>query len=69
MSDERLSPRQAAAYIEKEWHLKVHPETVRRWVRRGALPATRTPSGYVVIEPAALRTVFASWSTETIGND
>ena len=35
MSDDRLSPSQAAAYIEREWYLKVHPDTVRRWVDQG----------------------------------
>jgi predicted dehydrogenase len=39
VSYQRLSPRQAAAYIEHEWHLRVHPDTVRRWVTREALPA------------------------------
>ncbi len=68
MAKERLSPAKAAAYIEERWHLKVHPETVRRWVRRGSLPATRTPAGYILIEPAAIETVFATPAAMT-GSD
>jgi excisionase family DNA binding protein len=58
MHEGRLSPREAAAYIEQEWHLKVHPETVRRWTQRGTLPFTRTPGGYILIDPADLHDVF-----------
>ena len=59
MPDDRpLSPAAAARYIESEWHLRVHPETVRRWIRKGALPATRTPSGYLLIEKADLHDIF-----------
>ena len=69
MPDDRpLSPAAAARYIESEWHLRVHPETVRRWVRRGALPATKTPSGYLLIDPADLHAVFEPTSA-TRGND
>ena len=68
MPDDRpLSPAAAARYIESEWHLKVHPETVRRWVRRGALPATKTPSGYLLIDPADLHAVFEP--TSATGDD
>jgi excisionase family DNA binding protein len=59
MPDDRpLSPAAAARYIQSEWHLKVHPETVRRWIRKGGLPATKTPSGYLLIEKAALHDIF-----------
>ena len=58
MSDDRLSPAQAAAYIEREWYLKVHADTVRRWVRRGGLPADRDPRGRVLIDPADLHAIF-----------
>lgn len=58
MSQERMSPRQAAAYIEREWHLRVHPSTVRRWVEKEALPAERSSGGRVLIDPADLRAIF-----------
>ena len=58
MSDDRLSPSQAAAYIEREWYLRVHPDTVRRWVTKGALPATRDARGRVLIDPADLHAIF-----------
>ena len=53
MTDDRLSPSQAAAYIEREWYLKVHPDTVRRWVDQGwaagdarrARPRAHRPGG------------------------
>ena len=66
--DRRLSPAAAARYIEAEWHLKVHPETVRRWVRRGALPAAKTPSGYLLIDKTDLHTIFDA-PTATDCND
>ena len=58
MSDDRLSPSQAAAYIEREWYLKVHPDTVRRWATKGGLPATRDERGRVLIDPADLHAIF-----------
>ena len=58
MTDDRLSPSQAAAYIEREWHLRVHPDTVRRWVTKGGLPTTRDPRGRVLIDPAELHTIL-----------
>jgi len=58
VSDDRLSPRQAAAYIEREWYLKVHPDTVRRWATKGGLPATRDRRGHLLIEPADLHAIF-----------
>ena len=68
MSDDRLSPTQAAAYIESEWHLKVHPGTVRRWATQGGLSATRDERGRVLIEPPALHAVF-DVPSEADGND
>jgi excisionase family DNA binding protein len=58
VSGRRLSPREAAEYIEREWYLKVHPDTVRRWVNRGGLPAGRDPRGRVLIDPADLHAIF-----------
>ena len=58
MTDDRLSPRQAAAYIEREWYLKVHPDTVRRWVTKGALLATRNERGLFRIDPDDLHGIF-----------
>ena len=68
MSQDRLTPRKAAAYIEREWHLRVHPSTVRRWADRQALPAERSPRGRVLIDPADLHAVFDAPS-EASGND
>ena len=60
MSDRRLSPREAAEYVEREWHLKVHPDTVRRWATKGGLPATRDERNRVLIDPADLHAIFDS---------
>ena len=68
MSDDRLSPSQAAAYIEREWYLKVHPDTVRRWVAREALPADRLPGGRILVDPADLHAIF-DVPSEADGND
>ena len=68
MTDDRLSPSQAAAYIEREWFLKVHPDTVRRWVAREALLATRDPRGHVLIDPVDLHAIF-DVPSEADGND
>jgi excisionase family DNA binding protein len=68
VSEDRLSPREAAAYIEREWHLRVHPETVRRWVAKEAVRATRTSGGRILIDPADLHAVFDGPS-EADGND
>lgn len=57
MSDRRLSPREAAEYIEREWRLKVHPDTVRRWAR-GSLPAQRDRRGHIFIHPNDLHAIF-----------
>lgn len=35
--------------------LHVHPETIRRWIRTGALPATTTPGGHHRINPDDLQ--------------
>lgn len=69
MSDARLSPAAACRYIEREWHLKLCPETLRRWVHKGALPALTTPRGRVLIDPAALEAVFRVSTVATDGND
>jgi excisionase family DNA binding protein len=58
MDDHRLSPREAADYIEREWHLRVHPSTVRRWVEKEALPAERSSGGRLLIDPVDLRAIF-----------
>ena len=58
MTDDRLSPSQAAAYIEREWYLKVHPDTVRRWIAKEALPATRSEGGRLLIDPDDLHAIF-----------
>jgi excisionase family DNA binding protein len=58
VSDRRLSPREAAEYIEREWYLRVHPETVRRWISKGALPATRTERGLLQVDPDDLHAIF-----------
>jgi excisionase family DNA binding protein len=58
VSDDRLSPSQAAAYIAREWYLKVHPGTVRRWATKGGLSATRDERGRVLIDPADLHAIF-----------
>jgi excisionase family DNA binding protein len=58
VTDDRLSPSQAAAYIEREWYLRVHPDTVRRWVVKGGLPAARDARGRVLIEPKDLHAIF-----------
>ena len=58
MTDDRLSPKQAAAYIEHEWYLRVHPDTVRRWVAKGGLPATRDRHGRLLIDPADLHAIL-----------
>ncbi|MGE5307430.1 MAG: helix-turn-helix domain-containing protein [Hyphomicrobiales bacterium] len=68
MTDDRLSPGQAAAYIEREWYLRVHPETVRRWVAKEALPAGRSPGGRILIDSADLHAIFDVLS-EADGND
>jgi hypothetical protein len=68
MSDRRLSPREAAAYVESEWHLKVSPSTVRRWATKGAVPAQRTAAGRILIDPADLHAIFDA-TTATDGND
>ena len=68
MSDDRLSPSQAAAYIEREWYLKVHPDTVRRWATMGRLLATRDERGRVLIDPVDLHAVF-DVPSEADGND
>ncbi len=68
MGNEGLSPAGATAYVARRWHLKIHPETVRRWVRRGRLPATRTTAGRILIEPAAIEAVFAT-PAATTGSD
>ncbi len=59
MPEGRLSPAAASRYIEEHWHLRVHPETVRRWARKGHLRSTRTPGGYILIDPSDLDAVFA----------
>jgi len=58
MEDQRLSPREAAAYIAREWHLKVSPSTVRRWIEKRAVPAQRTTAGRILIHPADLHAIF-----------
>jgi len=68
VSDDRLSPRQAAAYIEREWHLRVHPDTVRRWATKGAVPAERSPEGRILIAPGDLHAIF-DVPSEADGND
>ncbi len=69
MTDDRLSPSQAAAYIEREWYLKVHPDTVRRWVDQGRrCRRTRRPRGRVLIDPADLHAIF-DVPSEADGND
>jgi len=57
LSEPRLSPKEAADYIEREWHLRVSPDTVRRWTRNGAVPAT-TSGGRVRIDPQDLHAIF-----------
>jgi excisionase family DNA binding protein len=57
LTDERLSPAKAADYIEREWHLRVSAETVRRWTVSGSVPATRE-GGRVLIDPADLHAIF-----------
>lgn len=69
MNQAPLSPSAAARYIQERWHLKVHPETVRRWVRRGKLPATRTPGGYLVIAVEDLESFFTFGKSATNDND
>lgn len=58
MSDRRLSPREAAEYIEREWYLKLHPDTVRRWVSKGGLPAKHDQRGHVLIDPDDLHSLL-----------
>jgi len=68
MTSERLlSPKQAADYILKEWHLKVSTATVRRWVDGGAVSATMVGRRRF-IDPAALHAIFDAQSVQT-GND
>jgi hypothetical protein len=57
VSDRRLSPREAAEYIEREWHLRVHHDTVRRWTR-GGLPAQRDERGRLLIDPDDLHSLL-----------
>jgi hypothetical protein len=57
VSDRRLSPREAAEYIEREWYLRVHPDTVRRWAK-GNLPADRDERGRLLIDADDLHAVF-----------
>ena len=57
MTRDRLSPAKAADYIEREWHLRVSAETVRRWTVKGDLPAERAGSR-VLIDPADLHAIF-----------
>lgn len=64
-----LSPAAAARYIEAEWHLRVSTETVRRWVRKGALPATESAGGRIAIDPADLHAIFDARQTESERND
>jgi len=68
VTDDRLSPKQAAAYVEREWYLRVHPDTVRRWVTKGGLPAEQDPRGRVLIDPAELHAIF-DVPSEADGND
>jgi excisionase family DNA binding protein len=68
VTDDRLSPSQAAAYIEREWYLKVHPDTVRRWVAKGGLPATRDARGRLFIDVTHLHAIF-DVPSEADGND
>jgi predicted site-specific integrase-resolvase len=58
VQDQRLSPAKAADYIEREWHLRVSPATVRRWAKKGAVPSTTTAAGRVLIDPADLHAIF-----------
>lgn len=68
MTDEKLlSPKQAAAYILGEWHLKVSPATVRRWVDDGAVQATMVGRRRL-IHPTALHAIFDASSAQS-GND
>jgi len=53
-----LSPARAATYLACEWHLRVSDNTIRRWIRKGALPATHNDHGRLLIDPADLHAIF-----------
>lgn len=63
MAEKLLNPKAAADYIEREWHLRVSAGTVRRWVAKEAVPATRDARGRILIDPADLRAIFEPAST------
>jgi len=41
---------EAAARLSRVWPFTVTPDTLRRWVRQGRLPALRSPTGRYYLE-------------------
>ena len=54
-------PRGTLSLHEAAERLNVHPQTLRRWVRKGEIKATGGGGAPYYIEPAALEEFLTQW--------